>query len=60
MGTKMAGSGVKTGKCHKCDKRFPVKDMADDEPFGLLCIPCEDNLYGHWMDVGEEYPLTEH
>lgn len=47
-------------KCHICDDKFPVKEMADDEPFGLICIICEDNVYGRWMDIGIEYPLVEH
>ncbi len=50
----------KNAKCHICDKIFPRKEMADDEPFGLICVICEDNVYGKWLDIGDEYPLEEH
>ena len=57
MGNEMAANRVKE-KCHICDK--PSEVLVDDDPFGLICIICEDKIYGNWMAMGEEYPLTEH
>lgn len=57
----MATRRVIKVKCHHCEKVFREDQiMIDDEPFGLLCVPCEDVMYGKWLDIGDEYPLTEH
>ena len=65
-----ASSRVKYGKsltgniktCYRCSKvlRKDKEIIVDDDPFGLLCLKCEDTIYGQWMDIGDEYPLVEH
>ena len=48
-------------RCHICDKILTKDDtVVDDIPFGVMCVQCEDSIYGNWMDIQDEYPLEEH
>ena len=59
MGNEMAtSSGIKV--CYRCSRVLRKEVIVEDEPFGLLCLKCEDILYGKWMEIGDEYPLVEH
>lgn len=52
---------VKSDTCYRCNRVLKKTDIiVDDEPWGMLCLGCEDSLYGKWMDIGDDYPLTEH
>jgi len=47
-------------ECHICDKDITDETKIDDDPFGMICVICEDKIYGRWMDIADEYPLEEH
>lgn len=49
---------VRLKRCHLCDELVDI--IIDDEPFGYLCVRCEDVTYAEWLDVGDDYPLEEH
>ena len=60
MGNEMAtSSGIR--QCYRCDRVLrKTETIVDDKPFGLMCLQCEDKVYGKWMEIGDEYPLVEH
>ena len=51
-------------RCFRCKKKFLKNQViVDDDPFGLLCIKCEDYMYGSWMlpeEIDDECILIEH
>lgn len=51
-------ANVKDKRCHLCDEI--VETLIDDDPFGYICVRCEDATYAQWMEVGDDYPLVEH
>ena len=65
-GVKIINTTVRTKKkhCFRCKKEFLKKQViVDDDPFGLLCLKCEDYMYGRWMlpkEIDDECVLIEH
>lgn len=51
--------------CYRCKKELTTEIKVDDAPYGILCIICEDVLYGKWMlpdllEIDDECKITEH
>ena len=41
VGSTMANP-VKMAKCHVCDDYWDIAFMIDDDPEGMICVPCNE------------------
>lgn len=42
MGARMANKEMTHENCHICGDSWDVDFMIDDEPNGMICVPCND------------------
>lgn len=53
VGPTMA-TKVTSAKCHICDERWDVDFMIDDDPNGMICVPCNELAEQGYDDNDEE------